>query len=65
MWSDQLVHCERELNLRRLIIDLTTNFKISNNYTDIIIYDIFNILNNCRTWGKQIKYIIMVIQLKI
>ena len=33
----------------RLKIELTTIFKISNNYTDINIYDILNISNNCRT----------------
>ena len=38
------------LKLRRLKIDLTTIFKISNNYTDI--GDILNISNNCRTRGN-------------
>ena len=37
------------LELRRLKIDLTTIFKISNNFTDINISDILNISNNCRT----------------
>ena len=40
------------LELRRLKIDLTTIFKISNNYTDINISDILNISNNCRTRGN-------------
>ena len=43
------------LELRRLKIDLTTIFKISNNYTDINISDILNILNNCRTIGNYKK----------
>ena len=38
--------------LGRLKIDLTTIFKISNNYTDINISDILNISNNCRTRGN-------------
>ena len=36
------------IQLRRLKIDLTTNFNISNNYTDINISDILNISNNCK-----------------
>ena len=40
------------LELRRLKIDLTTIFKISNNYTDINIFDILNISNKCRTIGN-------------
>ena len=45
--------------LRILKIDLTTIFKISNNYTDINISDILNISNNCRTRGncKQLNVI--------
>ena len=43
------------LELRRLKIDLTTIFKISNNYTYINIYDILNISNNCRTRGNYKK----------
>ena len=43
------------LKLRRLKIDLTTIFKISNNYTDINISDILNISNNCRTRGNYKK----------
>ena len=39
------------LELRRLKIDLTTIFKISNN-RDINISDILNISNNCRTRGN-------------
>ena len=39
------------LELRILTIDITTIFKISNNYTDINISDIFNISNNCRSRG--------------
>ena len=38
--------------LRRLKIDLTTIFKFSNNFTDINIFDILNISNNCRTRGN-------------
>ena len=54
------------LELRRLKIDLTTIFKISNNYTDINISDILNILNNCKTRGNCKKLnIIMIIQLNI
>ena len=47
------------LELRRLKIDLTTIFKISNNYTDINISDILNISNICRTIGncKQLNVI--------
>ena len=40
------------LELRRLKIDLTTIFKISNNYTYINISDILKISNNCRTRGN-------------
>ena len=46
------------LELRRLKIDLTTIFKISNNYTDINISDILNISNNCRTRGNCKKNVI-------
>ena len=47
------------IELRRLKIDLTTIFNISNNYTDINISDILNISNNCRTIGncKQLNVI--------
>ena len=40
------------LELRRLKINLTTIFKISNNYTDINISDILIISNNCRIRGN-------------
>ena len=50
-YIDRLVYFKLE-SLRRLKIDLTTIFKISNNYTDINIYDILNISNNCRTRGN-------------
>ena len=47
------------IELKRLKIDLTNIFKISNNYTDINISDITNISNNCRTRGncKQLNVI--------
>ena len=49
-YIEKLVYFKLEsLELRRLKIDLTTIFKISNNFTDINISDIFNISNNCRT----------------
>ena len=41
--------------IRKLKIDLTTIFKISNNYTDINISDILNISNNFRTRGNCTK----------
>ena len=43
------------LELRRLKIDLTIIFNISNNYTDINISDILKISNNCRTRGNCTK----------
>ena len=52
-YIERLVYFKLEsLELRRLKIDLTTIFKISNNYTDINISDILNISNNCRTRGN-------------
>ena len=49
-YIERLLYFKLEsLELRRLKIDLTTIFKISNNYTDINISDILNISNNCRT----------------
>ena len=50
-----LVLVLESLELRRLKIDLTIVFKISNNYTDINISDILNISNNCRTRGNYKK----------
>ena len=53
LYIERLVYFKLEsLELRRLKIDLTTIFKISNNYTDINISDILNISNNCRTRGN-------------
>ena len=54
-YIERLVYFKLEsLELRRLKIDLTTIFKISNNYTDINISDILNISNNCRTIVLQL-----------
>ena len=57
-YTDRLGYFKLEsFEFRRLKIDLTTIFKISNKYTYINISDILNISNNCRTRGncKKIK----------
>ena len=52
-YIERLVYFKLESpELRRLKIDITTIFKISNNYTDINISDILSISNNCRTRGN-------------
>ena len=57
-YIERLVYFKLEsLELRRLKIDLTTIFKISN--TDINISDILNISNNCRIRGNCKKLNVM------